>query len=189
MVRLLMLASLILIVILQYFDQAIFRSLTTLKIVEAVYVNDATIKNLVIETQEVINKESVHKFSEDAIVTIFNYRPGQADLHIANEDIKSLFITIERYEKFAEQFNTWSEYEFNVNNISIKETISSEGKLVRSPSPMASGGARLWRYRSKMPTLDRGVGGNVLSPLYVVVDMVYLGAKGGMGIYAIKLSS
>jgi hypothetical protein len=189
MVRLIMLFSVILVVLLQFIDQAMVRPLTAQKSVNAVYISNGSITSLAVETQEVVNHVSVKMFAEDAVVTIFNYRPGLADDHINQDSIKDLFITKEHFDRFAVKFKVWSKYEFSVNNISIKEAISKQGRLTIAPSPQASGGSRIWRYKSNLPTLDRGVGDNVLSALIITVDMVYLGASGGMGIYRIKVAT
>jgi len=174
-------------IILQLVEQPYVRPMTVVKDVASVSSKDATINLIQIETQEIINKSSVEIFVENAVVAIMNYRPGQVEDHVYSDEIKSLFISEEHHERFAEQFINWSLYEFNINNISIKESISINGRVLRSPSSAISGGARMWRYRSELPILDRGVGDNQLGRMYITVDMVYLGATGGMGIYAVKI--
>ncbi len=186
MTRLLMLLLLLSIVGATIADRAFIRTLTAKKSAVAVSVKTAETKPLSIETQEVVNTESVITFSEDALVRLFNYRPGKAREHMEQDDIRVLFINDESYEKFKKQFITWSNYEFNVNNISIKEAIVDRGYLVKSPS--APSGRRIWRYSGYLPVLDRGVGDTSLSLLKVKISMVYLGPEGGLGVFSIKLS-
>jgi hypothetical protein len=188
-IRILMLIMVFAIVTFQVLDRSIIRTLTATKSVESVYVSEPKTKTMVIETQEIVNQESVLKFSKKAVVSIFNYRPGQALEHVSSEKIKSLFITEEYFDKFKKQFIAWSKHEFNVNNISIKEAVASNGELLMTPSPMSSGGVRLWQYKASLPTLDRGVGSSQLTPMFITVKLVYLGASGGIGIYSMTLNS
>ena len=189
MAKLFMVFILFLMITLQLLDQSIVRTLTAKKEVEAVYVSSNSVSPMVIETQEVVNNESIEKFAKDAVVTLFNYRPGQSQEHMEQEHIKDLFINEMHYERFVEQFVAWSMHEFSVNNISIKESVVSGGELIMPPSPMSSGGVRLWQYKASLPMLDRGVGDNALSSMKIVIRMVYLGSSGGIGIYSVNLSS
>jgi hypothetical protein len=142
---------------------------------------------LVIESQEIISQESVSLFAKKALVLMFNYRPGQAVQHIDSTEVKALFAKDEYYQLFREQFLAWSSYEFNVNNISIKDTIVVQGDLLISP-PASLSGARVWKYSSTLPIVDRGVGGTGVSALKVHLSLVYYGLDGGMGIYAVKIT-
>jgi len=186
-IRALMLSVLAVTSCLQVADRVWLRSLPSLKSVGAVDVRDGSVTALPLETQEIVNTDSVLSFSKDALVVLFNYRPGQAKEHVLSREVEKLFINKAAHDKFVKQFLAWSNHEFNVNNISIKESIVSQGSLLMTPS-VATSGARLWQYRATLPMVDRGVGKSLPSTLNVIVSMVYLGPEGGMGLYSVRLS-
>ena len=186
MVRFMMFFLALTILVSQLADRVYLRTLTAKKEVEAVSVRDGNIRQLQLETQEIVNGESMLLFSKDALVRTFNYRPGKALEHINSPEIRKLFISEEYYDKFKEKFLTWSFYEFNVNNISIKEAVATDSRLIMAPGSKVSS-ARVWIFNAKLPVIDRGVGGTALSSLTVQIKLVYLGPEGGMGIYAVKL--
>lgn len=187
MIRLIIFFSAITIILAQLADRVYLRTLTSKKEVEAVSVQHGTAKPMILETQEIVNGESMLTFSKDALVRIFNYRPGQAPVHISSPDIEKLFISDFYYEKFKSQFLSWSSHEFNVNNISIKEAVATDPRLIIAPR-LGPTSARIWAYSARLPTVDRGVGGSELSALKVQLKLVYLGPEGGMGIYSVTLS-
>lgn len=187
MIRILMFFSVLILLSLQVVDRAYLRGMTSAKDPIAVSAKEGRVFSLPIETQEIVNSESVRFFAEDALVRMFNFRPGKDLEHVKDESIKDLFIQEEFYETFRTQFLAWSGYEFRVNNISIKEAIVTDGELLRTPAA-SSAGARIWRYRGVIPIMDRGVGGSKLSKLNVDLSLVYLGPEGGMGIFSVELS-
>jgi hypothetical protein len=188
MIRIFMFLCVVSLLSLQVIDRAYIRGMTAIKKPIAVSAKEGRVFALFLETQEIVNAESMRFFAEDALVKIFNFRPGQDLAHVSSEEIRFLFINDKFYENFKSQFLAWSEYEFRVNNISIKEAIVSNGELLKTP-PASSAGARIWRYRGVVPIMDRGVGGSSLSRLNVDLSLVYLGPEGGMGIFSVKLSS
>jgi len=180
--------SIAIVSLLQLFDSSIVRNLTSMRDMVMVDVKDGSLNWVVLETQEIVNNESIENFAVNAVLKIFNFRPGQTDLLVDDEEIKALFVNEMFYESFREQFLSWGNYEFRVNNVAKKETVATYGKMTKSPTS-SEGGARLWRYTANMPVLDRGVGATQLTNLSVVIDIVYLGPSGGTGIYAVKLSN
>lgn len=185
--RILMFFMLILLLLVQVADTVYLRDMTAKREPMAVSVKEGSISPLSIETQEIVNSESVTLFAERAAVILFNYRPGQFYSHVEQEAIKNLFVSEFFYEKFRTQFEQWSKYEFNVNNISIKEVILTNGSMIRTP-PASARGARIWVFSGRLPTLDRGVGDSIVSNLKIKFSLVYLGPEGGMGIYKVELS-
>jgi hypothetical protein len=185
-----MFISLLAVIAIQIADRVSLRTLTAKKEPVSISVKDTRIRLMDVETQEIVNDESVIKFSERAISVIMNYRPGKTYEHVNSGKVTSLFINGEKgrfFKKFREQFMEWSFYEFNVNNISIKEAIATNGRLIKAPRNL--GGARVWLYEVSVPVLDRGVGGTSLSSLKFQLSLVYLGPDGGMGIYGVKISN
>lgn len=187
MIRIMMFMLLLLILAFQLVDNVYLRKMTAKKAAQAVSVKEGRIYPLVLETQEIVNSDSVSKYAKEAVVKIFNYRPGQSLSHIQSPDIKRMFINEDQYEKFKNLFVRWSLYEFSVNNISIKESIVKTDSIVMTP-PASVDGARIWGYRATVPVVDRGVGGTVLDVMYLKIGLVYLGPEGGMGIYSVKIS-
>jgi len=171
----------------QFADWLSFRPMTAEQRVVSVDVRDGQIKQMVLETQDIVNEESITMFAREALVQIFNYRPGQADEHVNSPSVRQLFINDESHQKFVDQFLSWSNHEFNVNNISIKEAVVTRGDLLMTPRASLSG-ARIWRYNASLPMVDRGVGKTMPSQLLVTMSMVYLGNEGGMGVYSIRLT-
>lgn len=160
---------------------------TALQRVIAVTVKDAGMRELPLETLEVVNDKSVDAFAKDALVQLFNFRPGRIAEHMDQDALKKLFINKKAYAKFKEQMLQWADYEFKVNNISIKETVANDGMLISSVANQSEG-MRLWRYRATVLTLDRGVGKSIPTKMFVELKMVYLGPQGGMGIYSVKIT-
>jgi len=160
---------------------------TALQRVIAVTVQDAGMRELPLETLEVVNDKSVDAFAKDALVQLFNFRPGRIAEHLEQDSLKKLFINKKTYTRFKEQMLKWADYEFKVNNISIKETVANDGMLISSPANQAEG-MKLWRYRDTVLMLDRGVGKSIPTKMSVELKMVYLGPQGGMGIYSVKIT-
>jgi hypothetical protein len=181
-----MVAILMVVVAFYSLDDMLFRSLTAVKDVQSLAVKDGSQRSMELESQEVVNNDSMESYAERAVVMILNYRPGKAVEHIEGEAIKSLFIAEEYYDAFKKPFLSWSDREFRVNNISIKEAIATNGKLY-SVGGM-QGGARVWRYDATVPILNRAVGGNAVERMRIELYLVYLGYKGGLGVFAVKLS-
>lgn len=167
------------------FDRVYVRVKTAEKEVKVASLAKETIYRIPLEDQEIVNQESIQNFTKDALSAIFNYAPGQAEQHINSEQIKSLFITEKFHKIFADQFINWSNVEFQINSISIKESFVKNTELTQSP-PMI-GGRRIWQFDATLPILDRAVGGTSLKELSVSVYLVYLGHQGGLGIYGISL--
>lgn len=166
-------------------DRVYLRTQTAVKDVKAASLAKESILDISLEEQEIVNQESIHSFTKDALSAIFNYAPGQAEQHINSEQIKSLFITDKFHNMFADQFINWSNIEFQINSISIKESFVKNTYLTQSPSLI--GGRRIWQFDATLPVLDRAVGGTSLKELNVSVYLVYLGHQGGLGIYGISL--
>lgn len=171
----------------QFADWLALRSMTSESRVVSVDVRDGQVRPMVLESQDIVNEESVMMFARESLVQIFNYRPGQADEHVNSPSVRQLFINDESHKKFVDQFLSWSNHEFNVNNISIKEAVVTRGNLLMTPRA-SLGGARIWRYTASLPMVDRGVGKTIPSQLLVTMSMVYLGNEGGMGVYSIRLT-
>lgn len=171
----------------QLVDSLTLRPITAEKRVISVDVRDGKISPMVLEQQDIVNEESITLFAREALVQIFNYRPGQAEEHVNSAAVRQLFINDESHKKFVDQFVSWSSHEFNVNNISIKEAVVTRGNLLMTPRASLSG-ARIWRYTASLPMVDRGVGKTMPSQLLVTMSMVYLGNEGGMGVYSIRLT-
>lgn len=187
MLRFLMFVLALSIFVFQVVDRVYLRTLTAKKAANAVSVKEGSVYDLPLETQEIVNPNSVSVYAKKSLVKIFNYRPGQAIQHLEREDIKSLFIDEAHFNRFKSQFVNWSNHEFSVNNISIKETVVSSEQQIMAP-PLGVGGARIWSYKATMPIIDRGVGGTVFDTMYIRLGLVYLGPEGGMGIYSVKIS-
>jgi len=187
LVRAFMLSIILVLLLVQVADRVYFRDMTAVRAPIAVSVKEGSITPLVVETQEIVNTESVTLFAERASVIMFNYRPGDFYKHIEKQEIKDLFVSDYFYEKFRSQFEEWSNYEFNVNNISIKEVILTDSRMIKTP-PASTRGARIWVFYGSLPTLDRGVGDSLVSNLKLKYSLVYLGPEGGMGIYNVSLS-
>jgi|AntDeeMinimDraft_5_1070356.scaffolds.fasta_scaffold12275_1 hypothetical protein len=168
-------------------DEVYLRHASNERHVIALSVEDAKWRELVVDSQDIVHDSVIESLSKDAVVTIFNYHPGRAREHISSEKIKDLFLTDSHYEKFRSQFLTWSDHEFRVNNISIKETISPRGQLYRV-GVAGGAGVQIWKYTGYMPMLDRGVGQTDVATMKFEVHLVYLGPKGGVGIYGIRLT-
>lgn len=166
-------------------DRVFVRTITAEKSVMAVSLSKEDIYAIALEDQEIVNTESINVFAKNAMSFIFNFAPGQAKEHIDSETIKALFVSENFHNAFSKQFIAWANYEFQVNNISIKESFVKEQQLYQSPS--MNGGARIWRFEARLPVLDRAVGGTSLKTLNVEVNLVYLGHQGGLGIYSIRL--
>lgn len=175
----------ILLVVFMIVDNTFLMTGTAEKRVLGVSLMTESIDPILLEDQEIVNEESINKFSKDAVSAIFNFNPGQAEAHIDDPKIKRLFISEEYHQLFKEQFIAWSNVEFQLNNISIKESITSSSQLYITPS--LAGGSRLWKFEARLPMLDRAVGGTSLKELSVDVYLVYLGHRGGLGIYGIGL--
>ncbi len=186
MIRLVMTILVIAVALLQLVDRLYIRTLTSKKEVVAISVADARIFPLKIETQEIVNNESIKSFAEKSIVKMLNFRPGKLMTHLEEQDIKSLFITKKYYNIFVERMKVWADTEFRVNNISIKEAIATDVKLVRTPA-VSGRSFRIFEVSARVPTYDRAVGDSELSMLLVKVYMVYLGPESGMGIYKVKI--
>lgn len=187
MIRLLMFGLLLTMLLFQILDVVFIRTMTAQKAAQAVSVKEGRVFPLALDTQEIVNSDSVSKYAKEAVVKIFNYRPGQALSHIESKDIQRLFINEEQYDKFKTLFLRWSFHEFSVNNISIKESIVKSENIIMTP-PVSVKGARLWSYNAVVPVIDRGVGGTVFDTMYLKIGFVYLGPEGGMGIYSVKIS-
>lgn len=172
---------------LSFWESAYVRHISNEREVYALSVSSADWSTLSVDNQDVIHDTVIERLSQDAIVTIFNYHPGRGREHISSDKIKNLFVTEAHYERFRRQFLVWSDHEFRVNNISIKESISPRGQLYRV-GVAGGGGSQLWRYVGYVPLLDRGVGSTTINTLRVEVHLVYLGPQGGMGIYGIGLT-
>ncbi len=168
-----------------FIDVATFRPMSAEMEAYSVHAKSKKVTALPLESQELINEQSLNKFAKKALSTIFNYRPGQAEEHINSEEIKGLFIAEKFFKDFRSQFLQYSNGEFRVNNISIKESVAIDAKMVGTPR-MGSG-ARVWQMSAVLPMLNRAVGENQLENLSVVVKLVYLGPEGGMGVYGIRL--
>lgn len=166
-------------------DRTFIRIETAEKSVISASLMTESIDNIMLEDQEIVNDDSIHLFAKNAISRIFNFNPGQASDHVNSEEIKRLFISDEYHQMFADQFISWSNFEFQLNNISIKESIIRNAELTRSPG--LAGGSRLWQLDARLPVLNRAVGGTSLNELTVEVYLVYLGHRGGLGIYGIRL--
>lgn len=168
-----------------FMDVASFRPMTSEMEAYSVHVKTKKVTSLPLESQELINDQSLNKFAKKSLSTIFNYRPGQAEQHIDSEEIKSLFISEKFFNEFREQFLQYSNGEFRVNNISIKESVAIDAKMIGTPR--IGNGARVWQMSADLPMLNRAVGKNQLENLLVTVKLVYLGPEGGMGVYGIRL--
>lgn len=168
-----------------FFDVATFRPMGVNMEAYSVHVKTKKVTPLPLETQELINEQSLNKFAKKTLSTIFNYRPGQAEKHIDSEDIRSLFISDKFYKDFRSQFLQYSRGEFQINNISIKESVAINSKMIGTPR--IGNGARVWKMSAVLPMLNRAVGENQLENLLVNVKLVYLGPEGGMGVYGIRL--
>lgn len=168
-----------------FVDVASFRPMTSEMEAYSVHVKTKKVASLPLESQELINDQSLNKFAKKALSTIFNYRPGQAESHIDSEEIKSLFISEKFFNEFRTQFLQYSNGEFRVNNISIKESVAIDAKMIGTPR--IGNGARVWQMSAVLPMLNRAVGQNQLENLLVTVKLVYLGPEGGMGVYGIRL--
>lgn len=168
-----------------FIDVATFRPMSAEMEAYSVHAKTKKVTALPLESQELINEQSLNKFAKKALSTIFNYRPGQAEVHIDSEEIKGLFISDKFFKEFRSQFLQYSNGEFRVNNISIKESVAIDAQMVGSPR--IGGGSRVWRMSASLPMLNRAVGENELENLLVVVKLVYLGPEGGMGVYGIRL--
>lgn len=166
-------------------DRVYIRTMTAEKQVVAVSLSKESVYPLLLEDQEIVNDDSISAFAQSSLSTIFNFKPGQAEDHINSDAVKELFISEEYHNLFSKQFIEWSNMEFQINNISIKETIVKSSTLYRSP-PL-QGGARVWKFEARLPFLNRAVGGTNLEERTVDVYMVYLGHQGGLGIYGVGL--
>lgn len=186
MIRLFMAILVIAVALLQLIDRLYIRTLTAKKEVVAISVADARVFPLKIETQEIVNNESVIAFAEKSIVKILNFRPGKLMSHLEEKDIESLFINEKYYDTFVQQLKVWANTEFRVNNISIKEAIATDVKLARTPA-VAGRSFRIFEVSARVPTYDRAVGDSELSMLLVKVYMVYLGPESGTGLYKVKI--
>jgi hypothetical protein len=186
MLRLWMFCFVLLLMFLFGADRAYLRHLTAEKSAVSVSVKQGNVKGLVIETQEVVNEEGIMLFAKKAAAKLMNYRPGRVEEHMDSDEVKDLFISDEYHEFFRDQFVAWSLAEFRVNNVAIKDAFVRSPTLLTSP-PAQDSSARIFSMSAVIPMLDRGVGGTTLKELRISMDMVYLGAEGGMGIYGIKL--
>ena len=185
-VRWLMFLLVVSLLVIQLADRVYLRSLTAAKLPVAVSMKTDSIYPLSMETQEIVNEEGVSNFARRAISRILNYRPALAVDHIDSEEVRTLLIGDEHFERFRQQFLSWSHHEFNVNDIVMKESTSTNGVMTKSAKNID--GMRVWQYRAKVPILDRGYGGTDSDILNVTLKMVYLGPDGGMGIYSVKIS-
>lgn len=175
----------IILIIFMMIDNSFLRTGSAQKLVYGASLMTESIEPIPLEDQEIVNDDSINNFAKDAVSAIFNFKPGQAEEHIDSPKIKSLFISDEYHEIFKQQFVSWSNVEFQINNISIKESIIRDSSLLRSPS--LGDGSRLWVFEAKLPMLNRAVGGTSLRQLDISVYLVYLGHSGGLGIYGIGL--
>lgn len=185
--RILVLTTLLLIISSVLVERIYLRDATALQRVVAITVQDAGAKELPLETLEIVNDDSIELFAKDALIQLLNFRPGRVVEHVEQDVIKKLFINKESYNKVREQLITWSNYEFKVNNISIKEAVAEHGVLMSTSANQVSG-MKLWKYRATVLTLDRGVGKTIPTKVFIDLRMVYLGPQGGMGIYSIKMT-
>ena len=85
-----------------FIDVATFRPMSAEMEAYSVHAKSKKVTALPLESQELINEQSLNKFAKKALSTIFNYRPGQAEEHINSEEIKGLFIA----EKFFKDFRS-----------------------------------------------------------------------------------
>ncbi|MEG3764863.1 hypothetical protein [Alteromonas sp. 14N.309.X.WAT.G.H12] len=188
MIRIIMVVLVALVLLLQLADRVFLRTVTAERTVTAISVADATITPLKIETQEIVNNESVVAFAEKGMVKILNFRPGKLASHMEEQDIESMFISKKFYDDFLSQMEVWADTEFRLNNISIKESIVTRLRLVKSP-PSIGRSFRLFEVSARASTYDRAVGDSELNTLSVRVYLVYLGPESGMGIYKIKIKT
>lgn len=188
MIRIIMTLLVVAVALLQLVDRVFIRTVTAEKKVVALSVADARMFPLKVETQEIVNNESVTSFAEKAMVKTLNFRPGQLQKHMEDQEIASLFISEKYYDQFLDQFKVWADTEFRVNNISIKESIATDVRLVRSPA-VPGRSFRVFEVSARVPTYDRAVGDSELSLLVVKVFLVYLGPESGIGIYKMKIST
>ena len=71
-----------------FIDVATFRPMSAEMEAYSVHAKSKKVTALPLESQELINEQSLNKFAKKALSTIFNYRPGQAEEHINSEEIK-----------------------------------------------------------------------------------------------------
>lgn len=161
-----------------------FRHVGNQRDVYGVFIEDASRKPLTVDTQDILNDESVRGLARRTVNILLNYRPGQASEHVEKDEFRTSFISSDRYEDFTERFLYWSTREFRNNNISIKESIVTNERL--TPVPM-SGGMRMWGYEAKLPIVNRGVGGTGKSIMSIRMKIIYAGPDVGIGIYDIEL--
>jgi hypothetical protein len=186
MIRVWMLTLVVVVIMLQVFDRSYVRNLTAKKEVVAISSAEGRIYPLKVEEQEIVNNESVLNFAEKAAVKILNFRPGKLKQHFEDEGVRELFISKSHYDKFYAQMEVWANSEFSLNNISIKEAVVSDIRLVRSPyTPGRS--FRLFEAKARVPTYDRAVGDSEIGTLEVDLKMIYLGPKSGMGLYRVNI--
>tara|TARA_B100000508_G_C11464518_1_gene280904 strand:- start:4872 stop:5429 length:558 start_codon:yes stop_codon:yes gene_type:complete len=176
--------SFILLLFLTFIESSYFRYVGNKREVVGVFVEDASEKSLTVDTQEILNEESVRSLARRTVNVLLNYRPGQALSHMEENEISSVFISEDSFKNFEGRFLYWSDREFRNNNISIKESIVTSESLI--PVPM-TGGMRMWGYTASVPMVNRGVGGTGKTILSIKMQIVYAGTEVGIGIYDIKL--
>lgn len=187
MIRIWMLVLVVAVIFLQVLDRAYVRTLTVKKEVFAISSAEGRIFPLKIEEQEIVNNDSILKYAQDSLVKILNFRPGKFAQHMEEENVQSLFVSKKHYDEFYEQMEVWANSEFRVNNISIKEAIVVNPRLLKTPSTLGRS-FRLFEVTATAPTYDRAVGDSQLGALSLKINMIYLGPESGMGLYRIKIS-
>jgi hypothetical protein len=166
-------------------DSYSLRHQTSEKEVVAAKISSASIDPLDVVSTEVLNDDSRMKFAVDALVMIFNYKPGDAEAHISTPKIKALFSNMGAYERFKESFIIWSYREINVNKISIKESLNVDAKMTQAiPINITDS---IWLLKGEQLFLNRGLGDTLPERLMVDMILSYEGRSKGLGIYHLAL--
>lgn len=166
-------------------DSYSLRHLTSEKKVVSAQISSASIEPLDVVATEILNDDSRMKFATNALVKIFNYKPGNAEAHISTPEIKALFSNMDAYERFKESFIVWSYREINVNKISIKESLNVDAKMTQAiPINITDS---IWLLKGEQLFLNRGLGATVPERLYVDMILSYEGRSKGLGIYHLAL--
>lgn len=171
-------------IVMTIIEDGYFRHIGNKREVYGLFVEDASIAKLTVDTQDILNDESVRKLARRTANRLMNYRPGQASDHVSEPEFAKGFISENAYQDFSDRFLYWSDREFRVNNISIKESIVTNEKLL--PVPMTNG-MRMWAYSASLPVVNRGVGGTGKTIMSIRMKILYAGPEVGIGLYDIQL--